>query len=87
MLPVLRKGDGLKSKTYGDRTYLNVEAASLQAALKQKGFNDGNTQDGVCGIDGRFWTGTEAAVKAFQSANTLTVDGVAGEQTYKKLYN
>jgi len=86
MLPVLRKGDGLKSNSFGDRTFLNVEVASLQAALRAKGHDDGNTQDKVCGIDGRFWDGTETALKSFQSAASLTVDGIAGEKTYKRLY-
>lgn len=86
MLPVLRKGDGLKSNAYGDRTYLNVEVTSLQAALRARGYHDEATHDPVCGIDGRFWDGTKSAVERFQSDNGLTVDGVAGEQTYTELY-
>jgi len=86
MLPVLRKGDGLKSNAYGDRTYLNAAVASLQAALRSKNFIDEASHDGTCGVDGRFWDGTEAALKDFQRANGLTVDGVAGKATYAKLY-
>ena len=38
-------------------------------------------------IDGAFGNQTEAALKRFQSAYGLTVDGVAGTQTYNKLYD
>jgi len=36
-------------------------------------------------IDGIFGTGTENAVKSFQSANGLTVDGIVGQATWTKL--
>lgn len=86
MLPVLRKGDGLKSRTFGDRTFLNVEVTALQAALRSWGFHDDNSHDDGCGIDGRFWDGTEAALKDFQRSQGLAVDGIAGEETYTALY-
>jgi len=38
------------------------------------------------GADGIFGSTTEAAVKSFQRGNNLTADGLAGEQTQKKLY-
>lgn len=87
MLPVLRKGDGLKTNEFGDRIYLNVEVTALQAALRSWGFHDDNSHDDGCGIDGRFWTGTESALKDFQRSQGLTVDGVSGEQTYTALYS
>jgi zinc D-Ala-D-Ala carboxypeptidase len=37
-------------------------------------------------VDGAFGDETEAAVKRFQSAYGLTVDGIAGAQTYNKIY-
>lgn len=37
--------------------------------------------------DGIYGTGTESAVKAFQKANGLTADGIAGSATQKKLYS
>jgi len=47
----------------------------LQEALKALGFNPGQ-------IDGVFATTTEAAVKAFQQARGLAVDGVVGKVTW-----
>jgi zinc D-Ala-D-Ala carboxypeptidase len=40
----------------------------------------------VLSIDGAFGPATEAAVKRFQSAYGLAADGIAGPQTYAKLY-
>jgi hypothetical protein len=50
------------------------EVARLQQRLTELGFDPN-------GIDGRFGPGTEAAVKAFQQANGLTVDGIVGPIT------
>lgn len=50
----------------------------LQQALKNKGYYMG-------AIDGNFGAGTFSAVKAFQNASRLTVDGVAGSKTLKAL--
>jgi peptidoglycan hydrolase-like protein with peptidoglycan-binding domain len=47
----------------------------LQAALKALGFNPGP-------IDGVFATTTEAAVKAFQQARGIAVDGIVGKVTW-----
>ncbi|MEG1894168.1 MAG: peptidoglycan-binding protein [Clostridia bacterium] len=50
----------------------------LQTALKNAGFDPG-TSDGVFGMK------TQSALKAFQKANRLTVDGIAGPRTWKAL--
>lgn len=46
----------------------------LQQALTQLGYYSGT-------VDGSFGSGTKAAVSAFQQANSLTVDGIAGSAT------
>ncbi|WEO73795.1 peptidoglycan-binding protein [Agrobacterium vitis] len=46
----------------------------LQRALQASGYY-------LLSIDGQFGAGTEAALKAFQRANGLTVDGIAGRDT------
>lgn len=57
----------------GNITYI------LQAALFLEGHNPH-------GMDGIFGSGTEIAVKAFQRANGLSADGIAGENTFAKLF-
>lgn len=51
----------------------------LQTALKLLGYNPGI-------VDGKFGKGTLSAVMAFQKANGLTADGLAGSQTQQVLY-
>jgi len=50
----------------------------LQQALNNCGF-------GPMTVDGKFGSGTQAAVKAFQSANGLTADGICGPLTWAAL--
>ena len=50
----------------------------LQRELKDAGFDPH-------GIDGQFGPKTQAALKAFQKAKHLQVDGVAGKQTWTAL--
>lgn len=52
----------------------------LQFLLTEMGHDAGKT-------DGIFGRNTEAAVKAFQKANGLAVDGVAGKNTWNALWN
>ena len=40
---------------------------------------------GRCGADGDFGEGTDSAVRAYQKAKGLTVDGVVGAKTWSKL--
>ncbi|WIV10429.1 cell wall hydrolase [Proteiniborus sp. MB09-C3] len=55
------------------------EVSKLQQALNNKGFWAGN-------VDGIFGPKTENAVIAFQKANKITIDGIAGKQTQSLLY-
>lgn len=50
----------------------------LQGALICKGYDTG-------GFDGIFGDKTLAAVKAYQKANGLTIDGISGKNTFEKL--
>lgn len=52
----------------------------VQNALIAKGYSCGRT-----GADGKFGANTESAVKAFQKANGLSVDGKVGEKTTQAL--
>lgn len=51
----------------------------VQAMLYCIGYNPN-------GIDGVFGAGTEKALKAYQKANGLVADGVAGKNTYGKMF-
>ena len=59
----------------GDR---GEDVKVLQRALKRAGFDAGT-------IDGIFGSRTEAAVRAFQRANGLQVDGIVGPKTWAAL--
>lgn len=59
----------------GDR---NEDVRILQEKLKSSGFN-------VNKIDAIFGNGTELAVRGLQKKENLTVDGVVGNQTWRKL--
>ncbi|MBP6216492.1 MAG: peptidoglycan-binding protein [Luteimonas sp.] len=59
----------------GDR---GAAVRDLQAGLRKHGFNPG-------AVDGVFGPRTEAAVRAFQSARGLQVDGVVGPKTWGEL--
>ena len=64
----------LKSGSKGE------EVRVLQLRLQELGYLEG-TADGMYGSD------TKEAVKAFQRRNSLSVDGIAGPQTQKRLYS
>lgn len=57
------------------------EVKKLQQSLIDAGYNVGSS-----GADGIYGNSTAAAVKAYQKANGLSVDGIAGNQTLGKLY-
>ena len=60
--------------------YEGDDVKSVQTKLKELGYYTGS-------VDGKYGTGTVAAVTAFQQTNGLTADGKAGSATYKVLYS
>ena len=57
------------------------DVTALQLKLVEKGFLTADQ------VSGTYLTSTENAVIAFQKANGLTVDGIAGEKTQHALFN
>lgn len=64
--------------TYGSR---GDDVRKLQQALQSAGYDIGST-----GADGVYGRNTQAAVRRYQQANGLGVDGIAGDLTQGKLY-
>lgn len=60
-------------------TSIKNTIVALQSDLTRKGYN-------ANGTDGVFGGGTKSAVKAYQRAVGITVTGIAGSKTMKKLY-
>jgi hypothetical protein len=56
------------------------DVRALQTLLALRGF-----RCGICGADGEFGTATEKAVRKFQTAYFLAVDGEAGHDTWSAL--
>ena len=61
------------------------DVKQMQKVLKQLGYELGNFGENKDGIDGIFGSVTQAAVRAFQEANGLMVDGIVGPETLKAL--
>ena len=64
----------LRLDSYGD------SVRNLQTKLKSLGYYTGS-------VDGKYGSGTEDAVRRFQKAKNLRVDGVAGPATQRALYS
>lgn len=60
--------------------YQGEDVKAVQSRLKELGYYTGS-------VDGKYGSGSMAAVKAFQSAHGLYVDGLAGSGTYKVLFS
>ncbi len=75
--PIVRQRD-----LYLVSPFLNGEDVK---AVQQRLLDLGYTQVGE--VDGSFGPLTESAVKAFQSDNSLTADGVVGPLTWARLFN
>lgn len=75
-LPELKRGDGM-----GDREWLKPYVKAMQILLRGYGFDLG-----VWGADGEFGAMTEQALMDFQRNRSIPADGVAGNETYTKLW-
>lgn len=82
VLPTLRRGDGYESQ---GKKHMRPDVKRLQSWLAVAGYIAANTFNAQHVPDGIFGGGTETAVKAFQSAEGITVDGIAGPTTWKHL--
>ncbi|MGW5780362.1 D-Ala-D-Ala carboxypeptidase family metallohydrolase [Streptomyces sp. NPDC003863] len=60
-------------------------AAVKELQIRIAGWAAGSAQQTFVSLDGDFGPGTEAALRRFQAAYGLTVDGVAGSQTFSRL--
>lgn len=60
--------------------YQGEDVKTVQSRLKELGYYTGS-------VDGKYGSSTMAAVKAFQQANGLTADGLAGSGTYRVLFS
>lgn len=70
-LPTLKKGAGMPPAP------LDQDVKRLQGLLVASGR--------IVDVDGRFGDGTDSAVRNFQTARGLTVDGIVGQNTWTKL--
>lgn len=70
--------------TYSNLSYGSSgdEVKKLQESLINAGYDLGSS-----GADGKYGPKTQAAVKQYQQANGLAVDGIAGNNTLGKLYS
>ncbi|MBI4313821.1 MAG: peptidoglycan-binding protein [Candidatus Omnitrophica bacterium] len=68
----------LESRGGGRKGHAVLTAKEIQLALQRAGYYQGT-------VDGRIGTKTRSAIKAFQSANNLVADGVAGAKTMSAL--
>lgn len=75
-----KKASGVVANLGSLREGMNGSAVrSLQQKLRDLGYYSGS-------VDGDYGAGTQAAVMAYQSANNLTADGVAGKATLNAIY-
>lgn len=74
-------GNGVATLKLGST---GVDVQRMQRMLSATGYMDPANQ---ANFDGQFGTGTDAALKKFQTANGLGADGVCGQKTWTKLLN
>ena len=73
--------DGIPTLTKG---VAGVDVARMQRMLSANGFMEPSNQ---ANFDGQFGSGTDGALKRFQSARKLTADGICGQKSWTSLLN
>lgn len=81
-METLRLYDGYDTKNTPEKRFAVM---ALQAMLRGRGHKDPNTEDKVCGIDGKFGFGTQGALKDFQQKSGFVIDGICGPITWAAL--
>lgn len=78
--PVSKPSSSLWDTNNTIKNMSSAKVKELQSNLVKLGFSVGSS-----GVDGSYKANTVAAVKAFQKANNLSVDGIAGPATSAKI--
>ena len=73
-------GTGTSTSTTLKSGSTGTAVKQLQQRLKELGYYTGS-------VDGSYGAGTVSAVQAFQAANSLSADGVAGSKTQEAIYS
>ncbi len=81
-MPTLELWAGYNSHNKGDQ---RNTTRMMQSGLAGAGYADARTSDKTCAADGWFGQGTDAAVRSFQRAHGLVVDGICGRLTWAAL--
>ena len=81
-MPTLELWAGYTSKGFGD---LRIAVMAMQRMLAAAGHADKMSADAACLSDGWFGLGTDAALRSFQRAFGLVVDGKCGRLTWAAL--
>jgi len=84
--PLNSRGAKTRVKTLPaiDGVTIRADNQGVAVELVQQRLKELNLYQGV--VDGKYGTATQAAVRGFQRANSLTADGIVGSATYAKLF-
>ncbi|MBU9889528.1 MAG: peptidoglycan-binding protein [Candidatus Omnitrophica bacterium] len=77
-IDALQEEEGVIRGIYRTPSGFELPSVNIQKALKKAGYYNG-------ALDGKVGPMTRDAIRAFQSDNGLTADGVCGRQTWSKL--
>ena len=81
-MPTLHEGDGFFD---GPHPEYRSAVKAMQIMLAHHDYFDMSTADDTCAADGAFGSGSLQALKAFQAAKGLVVDGICGPKSWEAL--